>query len=364
VAVLYGHPLEMGGVETHLLSLMKGSNPLRYRYRVVGEARSPFRERALAAGAEIVPWSPRSARDLSALRQLPRLLQGVALVHAHSPRALAFARFARFRAPHPLVFTVHVPAGAEPGPSSRLYARAESLLARGAERIIFVSSRALEAAPPSVASRAVFIPNGLTLKAAAGRDETRRALNVPEGELVGITVARLEPRKGISTLLEALPLVPGISFWIVGDGPERPGLEIRSRELGLEGRVRFLGARADVPALLGAADLFVLPSLYEGMPMALLEALASGIPSVATDVGDNAVLLAGAGLIVPPGEPAALARVVQKLVGSPEERERLARGAREAAPRWGESAMVEQTTAVYDAVLGGGGPANSGGGRP
>jgi glycosyltransferase involved in cell wall biosynthesis len=95
--------------------------------------------------------------------------------------------------------------------------------------------------------------------------------------------------------------------------------------------VRFLGARSDIPQLLAASDLFVLPSLWEGLPMALLEGMASGLPVVATDVaGSRQVIVTGeSGILVPPGDASALASAMTDLLANDDERSRLGRGARE-----------------------------------
>ncbi|RIK39976.1 MAG: glycosyltransferase family 1 protein, partial [Chloroflexi bacterium] len=99
-----------------------------------------------------------------------------------------------------------------------------------------------------------------------------------------LTVARLDQQKGHPYLLEAATQVPEASFVLAGDGPARAQLEEQSRALGLEHRVRFLGYRQDIPALLAGCDLFVLPSLYEGLPLAVLEAMAAGKPVIASAI--------------------------------------------------------------------------------
>jgi glycosyltransferase involved in cell wall biosynthesis len=117
---------------------------------------------------------------------------------------------------------------------------------------------------------------------------------------------------------------------VVGEGPERDRLEDIARRRGLR-CVRFLGARPDIPQLLAASDLFVLPSLWEGLPMALLEGMAAGLPVIATDVaGSRQVVVNGeSGLLVPPGDPTALASAMTGLLADDAERTRLGRAARQ-----------------------------------
>ena len=167
----------------------------------------------------------------------------------------------------------------------------------------------------------------------------RRSLGAPDDAALILGVGRLSPEKGFDVLLEAMaatgrngaPPWNGARLVLAGEGPERAALERRIRRLGLDGRAILLGHRADVPDLLAAADLFVLPSLSEGSPNALLEALQAGVPVVASDIegirdlaenGQQAVL-------VPAGDPQALGQAVATLLADRESRERLASRGRE-----------------------------------
>ena len=119
---------------------------------------------------------------------------------------------------------------------------------------------------------------------------------------------------------------------VVGDGTERPNVQRRANDLRIgEGRLQFLGSRSDIHALLAAADFFVLPSDVEGLPMAVLEAMAHGLPVVATAVGGIPEVITDGreGLLVPPGDAAALARAIQRLLTSSEMRLRLGDAARD-----------------------------------
>jgi glycosyltransferase involved in cell wall biosynthesis len=148
--------------------------------------------------------------------------------------------------------------------------------------------------------------------------------------------------------------VPEATFVLAGDGPLRPRLEELARSLGLAERVLFLGHRDDVPALLASCDLFVLPSLYEGLPLSLLEAMASGRPAIATDVpGSNEVVHhAESGLLVPRADPLALADAIRRLLADPAAAERLARAGRARVDRdFSVERMVRGVEAVYDQLL-------------
>src|SRR4029453_11595231 len=138
-------------------------------------------------------------------------------------------------------------------------------------------------------------------------------------DYVILTPARLHPQKGHEYLLAAAAQIPDATFVLAGDGPLRSELEVRARELGIAGRCLFLGERADVPDLLAAADLFVLPSLFEGLPVSILEAMAAGRPVVATAIGgtDEVVTTEQTGLLVPPRDPVAIAAAIRGLRAEP-----------------------------------------------
>ncbi len=170
---------------------------------------------------------------------------------------------------------------------------------------------------------------------------------------LALTVARLDEQKGIAHLIDAAALVPGVVFAIAGDGPDRAALEGRAAERGVSSRVRFLGHRRDVPALLAIADLFVLPSLYEGFPLSVLEAMAAGVPVVATAVGGTDELVSGAtGTLVPPADPRALADGIRALLADRDGAARRAATAREhVLTTHSAGAMVASMSALYESLL-------------
>ena len=135
-----------------------------------------------------------------------------------------------------------------------------------------------------------------------------------------LAVGRLREPKDFTTLVRAAArLEPGaVAVQIAGDGPDRPALEAEIARLAAGDRVELLGERADVPELLAAADVFVLPSLSEGMPISVLEAMAAGLPVVASDVGGVGELVRDGetGALVGAGDPAALADALARLASS------------------------------------------------
>lgn len=166
----------------------------------------------------------------------------------------------------------------------------------------------------AVAHKVVTIRNGAY--PAHVRDDGRRG----DG-FVLVTVGRLAPAKNYPTLLRAVArartLVPDVRLRLVGDGPERAALHTLAAELGIADAVEFCGERADVGTLLRSADVFVLSSLSEGLPISILEAMAASLPAIVTDVGGmpEVIDLSGAGTVVRAGDVAALADAIVEFAG-------------------------------------------------
>lgn len=190
-----------------------------------------------------------------------------------------------------------------------------------------------------------------------GRDEIRAELGYADADVVVGVVSRLGGdawRKGIDRFLEAVALVapgsPGARFMVIGDGGMRPTLEQRAEELGIADRVRWTGWRADVPRLLAAMDVFVMPSLYEGTPTILMEAMAMAKAVVATRVGavPEVIIDGDNGLSVAADDGRALADAIRPLLSDAALRARLGSRARETAERsLSREAMIEGYLAVF-----------------
>ncbi len=175
--------------------------------------------------------------------------------------------------------------------------------------------------------------------------------------IVGVA-GRLAAEKGVSVLLEAmkdvLARVPKARLVVAGDGPERPALERQARDLGIDNRVAFLGMRADLPRVLAALDVFVLPSLYEGFGLVVLEAMAVGVPVIATRVGGVPEVIEDGvtGLLVPAGDAKKLAEAVFRLEDNPRQAEALAdRGSARLQTDFSLPAMIDAVEGLYFAVL-------------
>ena len=186
--------------------------------------------------------------------------------------------------------------------------------------------------------------------------EARHLLGLPDDAPVLGTVGNLTAKKDQTTLLRALALLrcshPGVRLVIVGTGPMRQALERDARALGIADMVEFTGLRDDVPALLPAFDVFVLPSRFEGLPIALVEALAAGLPSVATSVGGvPEVITSGSeGLLVAPGSPELLASAVERLLSDEGLRRRMSLSALQRSKSFDIRRAVRRIEEIYAAA--------------
>ncbi len=202
------------------------------------------------------------------------------------------------------------------------------------------------------ADKVVVIPSGVDLppEPPASRRQVRAELGIPpEAPLLGV-VSRLDPLKGIHFLLQALARIADAWLVVVGDGPQRDSLVALAAELDLIDRVHWAGQRRDVPRLLSAFDLYVQPSLHEGLPNAVLEAMAAGLPVVATAVGGTPELVVDGvtGLLVPPADPNALAWALASLLRDPDRRQCMGGAGRErVAEHFSVEQMVEKTERLY-----------------
>jgi glycosyltransferase involved in cell wall biosynthesis len=196
-----------------------------------------------------------------------------------------------------------------------------------------------------------------------GRDPGRQSLGVAPDCKVLLTVAKLTDHKGHRFLLEALPSIirrqPRVLWAVAGDGPLREALCQQTRRLSLQNHVKYLGYRHDIPDLMAAADLLVVPSHMEGLCSSIVDAMLAGLPVVATSAGGIPDLLAAserlgptAGWLVPPRNPPALAQAVLDALQFPQiTAQRCDRARARAAGEFTAARMVERTLAVYQDAI-------------
>jgi len=310
---------------------------------------------------------PRPLRDARAIVRLGRLLSasGPGIVHAHGLRAGALTAIAVTSFPlrsHPaLIVTVHNAPPAS-GVTGAIYRVLELIVARTANSVLCVSAdleKRMRAAGARRVGHAVVPALAISLTEPADASaETRTAiraeLGAGPGRQVVLAVGRLATQKGLGFLLDAAArwgdAQPQPLLVIVGEGPLEAELRHRAASLGLA--VKFAGRRPDVPALLAVADVFVLPSAWEGQSLILQEALQAGVPIVATRVGGNPELVGNdAAVLVPPGDAQLLADAVCAVLGDPALAARLRKAAAERARTLpGEEEAVAAAFAEYRCV--------------
>ena len=306
----------------------------------------------------------RPKEDFSAVRKLRRILkqEQAQIVHAHGLKAalITAAALAPRRHPH-FLFTAH---NALPQSSSRFTGWASTLV----QRWMFNCMSTIISVSDSVRSQITrYVPEGKVLTIYNGIcssqfgecpvEVSRRSLDLQEEDQVVGTVARLIPGKGVSTLLEAVSLVakilPRLHLVVVGDGPERAKLEAYSRRLGLADRVRFLGWREDVPTLMAGWDCFALPSLSEGFNLSVLEAMASRLPVVVSDLPAlrEAVIHGKGGFLVLPGSAPDLAAALLQVLKDPAKAKTMGAFNRDRVETcFGAERMVSCTRALYEGM--------------
>lgn len=288
--------------------------------------------------------------------------QEVSLLHVHAGIGWEghHGIYAAARAGIPVVRTEHLPYLLTDADQRQDHARVAALCAR----IICVSSgvRDTFAAAGVPRRRLSVVPNGIARPPAptVAGEETRAALGLPEDARMVLTVGRFTPQKGYADLLAAVPEVirrePRARFVWVGDGPLLQPMADAVRDGGLEHFVRLAGARSDVPELMAAAELLVLPSRFEGLPLVALEAMAAGLPVIGTDVcGTNEAVVDGVtGRLVPVGNPFQLAVAIANALADEESLARWGHAGRQRVrARFTARRMARRTLRLYQTVLAG-----------
>jgi glycosyltransferase involved in cell wall biosynthesis len=349
-----------------MISLLRGILAAGHSVTLLCSGES-FAQAARSAGlsAETLPRPlDRGVGILRAAAVVRRLCgtAGADVLHAEGIRAAMAAWLAclGMRSPPGFVVTVHNIT--EPGPLS--YAIAAVLLRATGPLLTTVSEseRARYVDRGFPARRCVTIHNGIALSDPSGperRRTARAALGLPAKALIVTHVGRLSREKGHLPLLRAVaalpPLAGPVLLLLAGDGPMRTPLELERDRLGLGTRVRFLGQRPDVLTIMHASDLLVLPSLTEAFPMVLLEAMAIGLPVLATRVGGVPELITHGddGWVVEPGDQQAFQRALLEALSDEEARAARGRAGRaRVAGHFTLERMVRETLAAYTRATG------------
>jgi glycosyltransferase involved in cell wall biosynthesis len=361
--------LGLGGAQRVLLSQSAGLDRSRWAPAVASLEIAPGG--ALIGAFEragIAVHRLRRAHEPAAIAavRLPRLIRRIApdVVHTHLAAAGVAGRVAARHAGVPrIVSTQHNLSDWQErrGHPLRRLERGTLPLADGVIAVSDAVRAALVAACPRLAGRTRTIHNGVAVErfAECRREGARRRearVRASDDFVVG-AVARLERRKGVDTLIaaagQAVGSCPGLRLLIVGDGIERRALESLARASGLGDRVRWAGHQEDVRPFLAAMDVLAMPSRSEGLGLAVIEALAAGVPVVASEVGGIPELLRGteAGMLIPADDVAAWARMIVTLGADAARRARMAAAGPAHALRFSDHAAATALEALYDELL-------------
>lgn len=358
--------LIFGGAEQAILTLLRGTDDARWQPSLAchaSDALAPLADGARDLGVDV--WTiPSMAPGFEGIRRLPAFVAGLRrrapdVVHLHLtwPLGCQYPQIGAFLARTPgIVATVQLYVDLR---LSRRVDVQQRFLTRIVDRYIAVSNHVrmrLASRLGWAAGKIDVVHNAVEpVPSRADAARLRRELGGDERTPLVLHPARLLEQKAQRDVLRAAAAMPGVRFLFAGDGPDRAVLEAASRELGVADRVTFLGRRRDVRDLMEACDVVVLPSRFEGLPVALLEAMAAGRPVVATRIGgvEEVVTPDEDGILVEPGDAPALAGAIHRLLTDVEAARRIgAEAARTIRERFSAGAMCRRVMEIYADVLG------------
>ncbi len=368
--------LDTGGVPEHVLALLDGLSQRNYVLTVVcREVSDRYRTRLEAMGVRIILLDMRRLihpfADVRAAWRLYHLLrkEKCQVLHMHMSKAALLGGLVGMAARVPVRVNTAHNLGSIALPQRVLRALFwmydKLLFAITMHAVITVSARIKDIIVKQrlLGKKKVHaIPNGIDPTPFTVTNEirlsTRRELGLADDQVAIGSVARLVWFKGLDALIDAMPDVvhkhPNARFFIVGEGPLKEQLLEQAKARGVADKLFFLGERNDVANLLAAFDVFVLPSVSEGMPMTILEAMAAAKPTVATDVGGVGEMIEDhiSGLLVPPRTPEALAQALNTLVGDAPLRETMGALAKKRLDDYfAQESMVAATDRLYRTKL-------------
>ncbi len=363
VLFVIDHGSESGGAERFALALATHLPRERFDIwfcftRTLAEGP---REQLQAAGIPFSHLGRRAKWDVHRLRGLKRLMREhrFDLLHTHKFGSNLWGMLIGSAARVP-VRIAHEQTWAYEGNPLRAFLDGR-VISRLATRFVAVSPAdgermvSYEHVPPQ---KVVVIPNAYIAHSETSKTDIRAELGLPAGAPIVATAAMLRPQKALEVMLEAHTRVrehvPEAHLVIAGDGERRQFLEQRSRELGLDGHVHFLGRRRDVDSIIAAAEVAALSSDFEGTPLFMFECMANHTPLVATAVGGlPSVIESGfSGILVPPRDPGALAEAVRSLLTDPARRQQMADAAFRALEPFQIDAVAKRFVDLYEELLG------------
>ena len=360
---------DVGGLENIVLGLLNHLDPKRFNLYLIclnGEGKqfnkvSIPAEKCLVLHKKMVNLGFGSV-DLSSLYRIRKFIDKnqIQLIHAHNAAPLIYAGFGRFfLKKRPLmIYTEHNQIYS----ASKLSRKKFKYYIRCADHVVAISEDLKHELQKTYKVRCplTLIYNGIDGQRFSDNSfsAVRKELSISdETTLFGCGVV-FSKQKGLMYLLEAVSLVKdqikNVQFIIAGDGPLREQLEAQVNELEISDLVRFIGYRSDMPAVIQALDVYILPSLWEGLPLALIEAMALGKPIICTSVGGNPEIVIDGenGLVVPPQNPVALSEAILKLSCSTTVRNKISVNNRSRFEEYfSESAMINGHETLYEQLL-------------
>jgi glycosyltransferase involved in cell wall biosynthesis len=365
ISILYfSNELVRGGAEEHILTLVRGLDPNAFRIHLACPPELAEQLRSdLPRDVNPVPLSLRKPKQFGAALRLAQLLREyrVDILHSHLFYSSAFASPIGWLCGVPVILeTPHVREQWRKGWLKSRYV-VDRAVGRFVDYYVAVShanARYLVEQKGLPSKKIKVIHNGCDVRrfdpSYRPPASLKQSLGFGPGDPVLLVLGRLEPQKGHRVLLQALPRVlrqfPRTRLVCLGEGSLRRDLEGLARDLGLDGTVRFLGFQSNVPDWLALAEMTILPSLYEGLPLVAVESLAAGRAVVATAVdGTPEVVIDGkTGLTVPPGDGDQLAEAICRLLRDGELRRQLGHaGRRWVLEHFSQERQVQQTQALY-----------------
>jgi glycosyltransferase involved in cell wall biosynthesis len=358
------HAFAMGGAEEMVLNLVRHLPP-RFEATVCCiHSAGPMGEEIRRTGVSfhVLGLNPGVRRPLDVLSLRNFISQAAPhIVHTFLLQASLYGRFAAMMAGTPIVIGTEVNIYEKKDP---LHVRAERGLMRGTDAVVASAESVREfylaqiGADPDKVSVIYNAVDWAQLQTTLTREAMRASIGVPvAAPAVAGIIARLTEQKAHRVLFDAManhPALATLHLIVVGDGALRSELEARVEQLRLQGRVHFLGARRDLGNVMAAIDVFVMPSLWEGLPLSMVLAMGAGLPVVATRVaGIPEVVRDGeTGLLVPPNDSAALGEALARIVSDRALAARLGVAARAfVEPRFGADGYVRSITGLYDRLL-------------
>lgn len=312
------------------------------------------------------PLKPGNVKAYKMLREIIEKEQ-FDLIYCHTPVGAMLARLAGISARKKGTKVIYMAHGfhfynGAPLLNWMLYYPVEKFLSRFTDGLITINQEDYRRAQKFHAGKTVLIPGvGIDLdkfqKKEPTRQEIRNKLGIPEGKIILMSVGELTKRKNHMVVVEALAWLKeyDILYVICGDGPLKARLRAKAEELGVRERLKLLGFRKDIAELHKAADIFVFPSLQEGLPVAVMEAMASGLPIVASKIRGNEDLISNnqGGYLINPKDSEQIAKAIEKMIQNPEKREKMEKRNLEIITKYGQETVLQKMDEFFDEIVGG-----------